>query len=104
MEIGEKLKWYREQKNMSVYRLSKLADISENYIHALEKSKSNPSIFVLQTLLEHLGITMAEFFNDSEEIIYASEIERQHINDLRSLDEERTNAIVNITRLLSSRN
>lgn len=102
MDIGKRLKFFREQRNISVYRLSKLSDISENYIHALEKNENKISVLVLENLLEHLGVTLPEFFNDNQDIIYATKLEKQHISDLRTLDEERLNAILHITKLMSN--
>lgn len=52
MELGKKLKYFRESKKMSVYRLALEADISQGHLSDLENGKNQPTIATLKRLLE----------------------------------------------------
>ena len=51
MNIGENLAKLRRDKQISVYKLSQLSDVSINYIRRVEKGESIPSIEILTALL-----------------------------------------------------
>ena len=55
MNIAQRFQKIREQKKISVYRLSILSDISETHIHKIEKGTSQPSIYILEKLLSCMG-------------------------------------------------
>lgn len=101
MDLPEKFKKLRTQKEISVYKLSKDTDVSENYIHKIEKGESQPSVLVLEKLLTHLGTTLAEFFNDSDDVLYPTAYERELVETVRVLEEEKATAVLHIAKLMS---
>lgn len=101
MDLPQKLTKLREQREVSVYRLSKDTYISENYIHKIEKGKSQPSVLVLETLLKRLGVTLAEFFNEDEDVLYPTAFEQKLIEKIRLLDEEKAEAVLHIVELMA---
>ena len=101
LNIGKKLREVRQNKKLSVYKLSKLSDVSENYIHELEKGISQPSVYILEKVLKPLGITLVEFFNEGADVIYPTNFEKELIHAVRILPEEKANAVLNIANLLS---
>ena len=103
MQIGSKLQFLRKQKKISVYKLAQLSDISESYIHSIEKSQNQPSIAVLEQLLIPLGVTLAEFFNTSDRILYPSSDEYELINNYRNLSTKEQTAILNLVKTFSSK-
>ena len=50
MELGKKLKYFRESKKMSVYRLALEADISQGHLSDLENGKNQPTIILCFTV------------------------------------------------------
>ncbi len=68
MELGKKLKYFRESKKMSIYRLALEADISQDHLSDPEKGKNQTTIDTLKRLLIPLDITLTEFFNEDNEI------------------------------------
>ncbi len=101
MNYGTRLREIRTAKKMSVYKLSKLSDISENYIHAIEKGKSQPSIVVLERLLAPLSTTLLEFLNEDRTVMYPTPFECSVLEGLRVLDEEKASAVLTMIRLLA---
>ena len=88
MDIGISFKNLREGKGKSVYALSKETGVSENHIHSIEKGSTQPSVAILERLLNALGVTLPEFFNEDREVLYPSAYERELIASVRKLDGE----------------
>ena len=76
MEIGEKLRNLRIQKNLTQEELGERTDLSKGYISQLERDLSSPSMESFFDILEVLGVTPAEFFKqktDDQKIVYKEE-------------------------------
>ncbi len=101
IEISSRLKNLRMKKGFSVYGLHNASDISENYIHRIEKGKSQPSVYVLEQLLACLGVTVSEFLNENPAVMYPSDFERELIETVRILPKEKAEAILHMAKLLS---
>jgi len=102
MDLATRFKELRTAKGYSVYKLSKESDVSENYIRSIEKGKSQPSVMVLEKLLSSMGVTLAEFLNKNREVMYPTEFERDLVETVRLLPEEKAAAILNIAKLMKS--
>ena len=90
----------RTEKGFSVYRLAKVSDISENYIHKIEKGESQPSVYILEKLLSCLGTTPAEFLNENSAVMYPSDFERELVETVRVLPKEKADAVLHIAKLM----
>lgn len=100
IEIPNRFKKLRTEKGFSVYRLAKASDISENYIHKIEKGESQPSVYILEKLLTCLGITLAEFLNDNAAVMYPSDFERELVETVRVLPKEKADAVLHLAKLM----
>lgn len=100
MNLAENFRQLRLSKEYSVYKLSKLSDVSENYIHKIEKGESLPSIFILEKLLSCLEMSLSEFFCENDQVMYPSAFEREVIEHLRMLNEEQAAAILHLIKLM----
>lgn len=63
MNIGERLKNYRDQRGLSQKKLSVHTGISQSFISSIESNKQSPTITTLERICDSLGITIAEFFS-----------------------------------------
>ncbi len=99
MNIGERLKHYREAKGFTIYRLHGETDVSQNHISAIETGKRQPTIELLSRLLAPMGITLAEFFNEGE-ASYLTDNERLLVENYRTLPNEKSAALLELSRLL----
>ncbi len=68
MNLGERLKYFRKAKDLSVYKLSQKTNVSQGHISDLENGINQPTIETLNRLLTPLGITLSEFFNEDGDI------------------------------------
>lgn len=67
MKIGNKLKELRIQKGLTQEELADRAELSKGFISQLERDLTSPSIATLVDILQCLGLSLKEFFNDTED-------------------------------------
>ncbi len=100
MIIGERLRKLRTAKRLTIYKLSKETDISQNHISAIELNKRQPTIDTLSRLVVPLGISLAELFNEDTEASYLTKSERTLIENYRELPEEKAQMLLNLSGML----
>ncbi len=100
MNIGERLRFIRESKKITIYRLSKETGVSQNHISGIELGKRQPTIDMLIRLTEPLGITLAELFNESDDAVFLSEKEKELIVNYRCLPDEKASMLLGLSKLL----
>lgn len=66
MQIGQKIKRLRLKNGLTQEELGERTDLSKGFISQLEREMNSPSIETLFSLLEVLGTTPKEFFDDSD--------------------------------------
>lgn len=65
MTFGQRLRWLREQRGMSLDQLASKAKISRAYLWKLEKKPdANPSIDLVEQLAAALGVAPADLLDD----------------------------------------
>lgn len=67
IEVGKRVRQLREKAGLSQNRLAIKAGIAPSYIPDIEKGKKCPTVQTLDYICFGLGITLAEFFRESEE-------------------------------------
>ena len=67
MEIGEKIKFLRQQNHLTQEELGDRCELSKGFISMLERDQTSPSIATLKDILEALGTNLADFFDDDEQ-------------------------------------
>lgn len=60
--VGCALDELRRDRKLTKTALSIRADLEERYVRAIIKGEKNPTVFVLQSLCEALGISLGSFF------------------------------------------
>ena len=75
MDIGEKIKRLRTEKQLTQEELANRCELSKGFISQLENNLTSPSIATLIDILEILGTNLREFFNeiDDERISFTKE-------------------------------
>lgn len=67
MSIGGKLKELRVLKGLTQEELADRAELSKGFISQVERDLTSPSIATLMDILQCLGTTIGEFFNEAPE-------------------------------------
>ncbi len=101
MEVGKKLRGLREDKKMSMYRLTQLTGVSGHHIKGIEEGTRQPTIETLSRLAVALGSSLAELFNDNMECTYLSHNERLLIENFRRLSDEKADALLKMSDVLN---
>jgi len=75
MEIGEKIKFLRQQNGLTMEELADRCELSKSFISLLERDMTSPSIQTLKDILDALGTDLASFFDtvEDEKVVYGSE-------------------------------
>ncbi|WP_159722255.1 helix-turn-helix domain-containing protein [Enterococcus sp. CSURQ0835] len=84
MEIGEKLKNLRIQKNLTQEELGERTGLSKGYISQLERDLSSPSLETFFAILEVLGVTPEGFFSQKigeQKILYTQQDAQSFTDD-----------------------
>ena len=67
MQIGAKLKELRILKGLTQEELADRTELSKGFISQLERDLTSPSIATLMDILQCLGTSIGEFFNETQE-------------------------------------
>lgn len=75
MDIGKKIRSLRIQRGLTQEELADRCELSKGFISQLERNLSSPSIATLMDLLECLGTSLPEFFNEkgAEKTVFTPE-------------------------------
>ena len=66
-EVGKRVKYFREKKNMTKNALALAAGISPTYVYQIEEGLKCPTVEYLGYICWGLGITLSEFFSEAKE-------------------------------------
>lgn len=87
MSIGAKLKELRVLKGLTQEELADRAELSKGFISQLERDLTSPSIATLMDILQCLGTSIGEFFNETpeEQIVFEkTDYFEKHDTDLKN--------------------
>lgn len=72
MDIGKKIKQLRLFNGLTLEELASRCELTKGFLSQLENDNNSPSISTLEDILEALGTSLGEFFNESEaeKIVY----------------------------------
>lgn len=65
--VAARITHFREQKGWTINKLANKAGVSQSYLRDIEISNKNPTVEFVSILCDALGISLSEFFADSEE-------------------------------------
>ena len=68
MKLGERLRFLRKEKKLTLKNLSELADLSVPYLSDMERGEVNPSIESLQKVAKAFNMTVRDLFSGVEEL------------------------------------
>ena len=100
MKLGEKLKKLRDDRGMSMYRLTQMTGVSGHHIKGIEQGTRQPTIETLNKLVNALGSSLADIFSDDDNSVRLAEDERWLIENYRMVSEEKKSALLNMSDLL----
>ena len=67
-QLGARIRYLRQQKNMTIEDLALEANINRNYVGDLERGVRNPTLSILNRIALALGINLSTLFEGIVEI------------------------------------
>lgn len=98
--VLEKITSLREERGWTTYRLSKLSGIPQSTISTWYRKNLMPPIDKLEIICQTFGITLAEFFDDTNVFISITEEEKNMLSRWTLLTPSQRTAVLNIIDLL----
>lgn len=86
LNIGAKLKRLRMERGLTQEELASRASLTKGFISQLERDLTSPSIVTLKSILDVLGVDLADFFRDVRHHPVVGH-ERRRVLSPRSTDE-----------------
>lgn len=85
MDVGQKIKRLRVKKGLTQEELAERTDLSKGYISQIERDLSSPSLETLFDLLEVLGCSPKEFFDEEmfQKVIYTEDDRTVYVDEER---------------------
>ncbi len=66
MDVGSRIKYFRNKRNLSVNKLANISGVSQSYLRDIELGKKQPTVEYLEYICFGLGITLKDFFDTEE--------------------------------------
>jgi len=102
MDIGKKIKEFRQNKGYSLQELSNLVNVSKSAVQQYENNTTKPSNAVLKSIAAALGIGVWDFYSSNENELSIESLKFRDGHKLKDLDNERNN--IKLKALESIRN
>ena len=85
VDVGQRLRELREQRNVSMRSLAKMSGLSANGLSMIERNLTSPSVSTLTKLAKALEVPVAAFFreqNDKRKVVFCKKDDRNEIHFL----------------------
>lgn len=70
MNVGERIKYFRDQKSITVNKLANLAGVSQSYLREIELGNKQPTVEYLEYICWALNISLKEFFSVDDSSVH----------------------------------
>ena len=67
MDLGKRFKQLRIKKGLTLEELASRTELTKSFLSQLERNLTSPSIQTLENIVEVLGVSMADFFQESQD-------------------------------------
>ncbi|WP_432406657.1 helix-turn-helix domain-containing protein [Wukongibacter sp. M2B1] len=67
MQLGEKIKYFRKKKGLTIKQLSELTNLSNGFISNIERDLNSPSVSNLQQICKVLDINIVDLIQTSDD-------------------------------------
>jgi len=102
MDVKERLQQLMDERQWTIYRVAKEADIPWSTVRNMFKRNTEPSIGTLEAICKGMGMTLPQFF-DAENKMGLTDEQRQLINQWSKLDERKKQLVSELMDALNEK-
>ena len=95
MNVTERIEQLMKQREWTVYRLGKESGLSQSTLAHVFRKDSEPTISTLETICDAFGVTLSQFFADSDFVALTSE-QREILDKWATLNAEQKALVLNM--------
>ena len=103
MNVLDKIKKLQQERGWSTYKLAYESGITQSTLSNMFARGTCPTVDTLQKICEAFGISLSEFFEESERKSYVSKDEQDMLNRFRALDDKEKDAVKSMIAALSKK-
>lgn len=94
MNTLERIKQLLEERNWSMYKLSKTSGVSQSTLSNMFARNNDPSISTLEDICHAFGITLSQFFADDGEMVFLTKEQSDMLEKWSTLSSEQKSALL----------
>ena len=96
MDILSKIERLRKERGWSEYELAKRSGIPQTTLSSQHRRNHMPTIMTLEALCKAFGITMSQFFADSNVPVDLTDEQREMLEKWQALDDNQKKALLQL--------
>jgi len=98
MDILNRIKQLRDERDWSNYRLAKEAHISEGSLNNLFRLNNQPTIPTLEAICTGFDISLSQFFAEGDEAVILNVEQREMLDIWNTLNKEQKAALLELLK------
>lgn len=98
MNTLNKIKALLQEREWSVYKLSKISGVSQSTLSNMFTRNNDPSIGTLEDICNAFGITLSQFFADEGEMVVLTKEQGEMLEKWSTLTSEQKNALLKLLK------
>lgn len=103
MDVKNRLQQLMDERNWTIYRVAKEADIPWSTVRNMFKRNTEPSIITLESICRGMGITLCQFFDEDNQMGLTTEQARL-IQEWSKLDAKNKRLVSELVEALNNSN
>ncbi len=96
MNVGERIRYFRQKQGLTVNGLAYLAGVSQSHLRDIELGNKQPTIEYLSYICDALKITLEQFFTNEE-------TQDKLLSIIKNLNDEQKNTLIAFIEAMSSK-
>lgn len=98
MNTLERIRKLLDDRNWSMYKLSKLSGVSQSTLSNMFSRNNDPSISTLEDICKAFGITLSQFFANEGELVVLTKEQSEMLEKWSTLSDEQKSALLKLLK------
>ena len=98
MNTLERIRKLLDDRNWSMYKLSKLSGVSQSTLSNMFSRNNDPSISTLEDICKAFGITLSQFFANEGELVVLTKEQSEMLEKWATLSDEQKSALLKLLK------